>query len=174
MTDLSLAVRVTAVLVFLFAACSEQVTVGVVGDDAAQTKQDAASEGPFDAGPAEPTDAGGTTTRPRDASMVGCEVSASISVCDPIRNTGCSRTLSMQCDVDLLAATLSGQCVFSVSPADSGLCLNIPPTESCPPGQTCIDGNQCHTVCLCDADCPANECCRMPLGNRGFKTCVSC
>ena len=149
------ALRVSFVL---HAACSNQATVGLVDNDAAL---------------AAPVDAGTVVVR-TDASTAGCEPAPMIAVCDPIHNSGCSRTLQMQCDVDLEAATLSGKCVFSAETPTSGLCLNIPPTESCPPGQTCVDGDQCHTLCLCDADCPAGECCKTALGALGFKTCIGC
>jgi hypothetical protein len=128
-----------------------------------------------------PIDAGSTRVSPAvDASAPngltqgGCGQSAQIAVCDPIRNSGCSRTLGMQCDVDLGASTLRGQCVFSTQPAAASSCINIPPTESCPAGQTCVDGDKCHSVCLCDTDCESGKCCKQPLGNAGFKLCGPC
>lgn len=106
------------------------------------------------------------------ADALSCGQSATIAVCDPIANTGCSKELGMQCDVDLLASSLSGICVFS-APRD-GPCVAIPPTESCPAGETCIDGDRCHKICLCDTDCDSGSCCNTPLGGAGFMVCGSC
>jgi hypothetical protein len=114
------------------------------------------------------------SSAPSTPSADGCGQPNGIEVCDPIRNEGCSRELGMQCDVDLFASSLSGQCVFKAEPMDPAHCLNIPPTETCPPGQTCVDGDQCHKVCLCDSDCDAGDCCSILLGNKGFKTCSKC
>lgn len=103
-----------------------------------------------------------------------CGSSRAIEVCDPIKDTGCSPELGMQCDVDLQASVLQGQCVFKAPQTDGGTCLNIPPTESCPPGQTCVDFGECRTVCLCNSDCDPGDCCTMPLGELGFRTCRPC
>jgi hypothetical protein len=95
-----------------------------------------------------------------------------IQVCDPIANTGCPAELGLQCDVDLLATTPTGACVFSAPPPDPNSCLAIFPTESCPPGSTCVEG-ACLKVCLCDSDCDAAERCDLPLAASGFKGCRS-
>lgn len=154
--------RALQVCFALFTACSQRTTVGVVDDD------DAALGAASHAGVAEPV-----LVRP-DASTLGCDPAPSIAVCDPVHNSGCSRALATQCAVDLTATTLSGVCVFRADTPASGLCLDLPGFESCPPGQRCIDGEACHTLCLCDADCPASACCKAPVGDLGFKTCVPC
>jgi hypothetical protein len=110
---------------------------------------------------------------PPDAAA-SCGRTLEIENCNPITNSGCSREIGMQCDVDLLASTLRGQCVFSAPPTDAGTCLNIPPTETCPPRHTCVDFNECRKVCLCDTDCDPGDCCNVLLANQGFKTCKPC
>jgi hypothetical protein len=96
-----------------------------------------------------------------------------IAGCDPIRKTGCPMELLMQCDVDLLAATPTGVCVFNAPSPDPNSCLNIPPTETCPAGQTCVEA-KCHTICLCDSECEPGKCCSEPVGIGGFKVCAEC
>jgi hypothetical protein len=96
-----------------------------------------------------------------------------IADCDPIRKTGCLIELQMQCDVDLLAATPTGVCVFSAPSPDPNSCLNIPPTETCPAGGTCVEA-KCHTICLCDSECEPGKCCSEPVGVGGFKVCAEC
>jgi hypothetical protein len=96
-----------------------------------------------------------------------------IAGCDPIRKTGCVVEFQMQCDVDLLAPTPTGVCVFNAPSSDPNTCLNIPPTESCPAGQTCVDA-KCHTICLCDSECESGKCCNKPVGLGGFKVCAEC
>ena len=108
---------------------------------------------------------------PNQAAAGSC--GQTIAVCDPIRKTGCVKELQLQCDVDLLAATPTGVCVFYAPSADPNSCLNILPTESCPAGQTCVDA-KCHTICLCDSDCEPNKCCNKPVGAGGLKVCVEC
>jgi hypothetical protein len=110
---------------------------------------------------------------PSGAAAVMCGQLARSQVCDPIKKTGCSRELGMQCDVDLAAQTLAGVCVFSAKSMDPAHCENIPPTESCEPGKTCVEGD-CQKICLCDADCDAGECCTHPLGSAGWKSCKAC
>jgi hypothetical protein len=116
-------------------------------------------------------DAGAT---PATADAVSCGSAQDIKVCNPIRNTGCAEALGMQCDVDLLAATLSGQCVFSAPAPDGSACLNIPPTETCPAGHTCVNLSECKKLCTCDSDCDAGDCCTERLGESGWKTCAHC
>jgi len=99
---------------------------------------------------------------------------ASAEVCDPIANTGCPEELGMQCDVDVLAAGLTGACVFSAESTQPTGCLNIPPTETCPGGQTCVGNERCSKICLEDDDCDAGECCDTDLGNSDFKACNPC
>jgi hypothetical protein len=130
-----------------------------------------------DAGPATLEDAGSTldaAAPPEPNDNSGCGKALKVDGCNPITNTGCPAELGMQCDVDLLAPTLSGQCVFSTPPADAGACLNIPPTESCPPRHTCVDFSDCKQLCTCDSDCDAGSCCDERLGEHGFKTCSPC
>jgi len=150
------------------------------GSSANPPRRDAgSSEPPVDAGrvPRPEPDAGASADASADASSPGdpggsCGRTAQIAVCNPITNSGCPVELGMQCDVDLLAESLSGVCVFNAPPPAAGGCLAIPPTESCPAKQTCVDG-VCQTVCLCDADCESGACCTGPLGS-GFKTCTKC
>jgi len=96
-----------------------------------------------------------------------------ITGCDPIRKTGCAVELQMQCDVDLLAATPTGVCVFYAPSLDPNACLYLPPTESCPAGQTCVEA-KCQAICLCDSECGAGKCCNKPVGAGGFKVCIEC
>ena len=152
---------------------------GAAGSASAPTGTAARPTGPASAaagaGVTPALQAGSTApSTPSTTGVDGCGQAGRIEVCDPIRNMGCSRELGMQCDVDLFASTLSGQCVFKAEPMDPAHCLNIPPTETCPPGQTCVDGDQCHKVCLCDSDCDAGDCCSTPLGDHGFKSCSKC
>lgn len=129
-------------------------------------------------GPAKPSSAGAATSVGPGPSPGGkpataadrCSKRDQIAVCDPISNTGCPAELGMQCDIDLLATTPTGACVFSSPPPDPNSCLAIFPTESCAPQTTCIEG-KCLKICLCDADCSAAESCKMPLANTGFKAC---
>jgi hypothetical protein len=153
------------------------------------------SEPPADASvPARPpasTGAAGATSKPTTASQAsaagktagatparrpaadGCGAMREISGCDPMSNQGCLPELGMQCDVDLLADTPAGVCVFSAPPPSPDSCLNIPPTESCPPQTTCV-GTSCAKICLCDTDCEAGDCCTTPVGGGGFKACGAC
>ena len=117
-------------------------------------------------------DSGEDAGSPSEPAAESCGSQAGVAVCNPITNRGCAGELGMQCDVDLLASTLSGVCVFSAT-SPNPECLAIPPTESCPPKQTCVEG-VCQTVCLCDADCGSGACCRDPLGELGFKLCAEC
>jgi len=130
-------------------------------DAASPAARDAAVDGEPDAQPPNPSD--------DDAGSCG----RTIPVCDPIRKTGCPTELQMQCDVDLLATTPTGICVFSAPSPDPNACLNIPPTESCPAGQTCVDA-KCHTICLCDSECESGSCCNKAVSAGGFKLCSPC
>lgn len=142
---------------------------------------DALDAGASDSGLAPAEDAGSAIAPTPDAAAppdaddnAGCGKALKVDGCNPIANTGCAAELGMQCDVDLLASTLSGLCVFSAPPPDGGACLNIPPTESCPPGHTCVDFSECKKLCACDSDCDAGDCCSERLGDHGFKTCSPC
>ncbi|MET0386978.1 MAG: hypothetical protein ABW321_13515 [Polyangiales bacterium] len=154
--------------------------IGVSGpaDEPTQSPAGAASRpGTGNAGAASGgiTDAGVPPGRaPTQPGAASCGQTADIPVCNPITNRGCAGELGMQCDVDLLAGELAGQCVFSAPPPDGGTCLNIPPTESCPAGSTCVDFSECRKLCLCDDDCGAGECCAEDLGAQGFKVCSPC
>jgi hypothetical protein len=113
------------------------------------------------------------TTQAAPAAAPKCGESSKSQMCDPLKNTGCVAELGMQCDVDLVATSLAGVCVFKAAPTDPAGCQNIPPTESCEPGTTCVEGN-CQKVCLCDDDCDAGTCCKHPLGSGGWKSCTAC
>jgi hypothetical protein len=122
--------------------------------------------------PGPSADFGEDAGSPSEPNAGSCGSIAEIAGCNPITNTGCAGELGMQCDVDLLASTLSGVCVFSAT-SPNPECLAIPPTETCPPQQTCVEG-VCQTICLCDSDCGLGACCRDPLGELGFKMCATC
>jgi hypothetical protein len=144
-------------------------------NDPPDSAQDAgaADSGSLDAGTASSATLDASTP-PRAADGDACGKALHVDGCNPIANTGCATELGMQCDVDLLAAKLSGQCVFSAPPPDAGGCLNIPPTETCPPGYTCVDFSECKKLCACDSDCDAGDCCNERLGDHGYKTCGQC
>lgn len=160
--------RLLALCVSLLSGCSSFAVIAVL--DAGQ-EGGMDSGAPFDASTSETLDAGGL---PLADAASSCGRTLIIDMCNPITNSGCSKQLGMQCDVDLLADTLRGQCVFSAPPPDAGSCLNIPPTETCPPRHTCVEFNQCRKLCLCDTDCDPGDCCNVPLGEQGFKTCTPC
>ena len=151
--------------------CTDIAIIGVV-----ETRRDAGTTRPADAGDTRVSDAG---ARPPDAGAApvvdarSCGRTGTFEGCNPIANTGCSEELRMQCDVDALAS-LQGVCVFKAMPPQDGSCLNVPPTESCPPRQTCVNFSSCRTLCLCDGDCDPGDCCTTPLGETGFRTCSAC
>ena len=97
------------------------------------------------------------------------------AVCNPVTNEGCSAALQMQCAVSF-DAPLTGYCIFfsgGPPPALGGACLNTVVTESCPAKSTCI-AERCRTLCFCDTDCEAGQCCTEPLQSTGFKVCGDC
>jgi hypothetical protein len=102
-----------------------------------------------------------------DAGATSC--SPEVQLCNPVTNEGCPP--SMQCAVDLAWDVLAGYCIFSSPPMPG--CFNSGVTESCPPSQTCFDF-ECRTLCFCDADCDAGQCCKEPIGTLGFKVCGDC
>lgn len=171
-----------AVSCMLSIGCRDFGVIAVVDDrspdaallpfDAGRVLADAAppSVPPF----VEGVDAAQSSGAPPSGGPGVCNASGAIEVCNPIKDTGCSPELGMQCDVDLQATVLQGQCVFKAPLPDGGTCLNIPPTETCPPGQTCVDFGECRRVCLCNSDCEPGDCCTVPLGELGFRTCSPC
>jgi hypothetical protein len=97
-----------------------------------------------------------------------------VAVCNPVTNEGCVDLLRMHCAVDPAASMLAGYCIFSGPPSPDGLaCVNTVVTESCPMKSACLLG-VCRTLCFCDADCKAGECCAEPIGDYGFKACLPC
>jgi hypothetical protein len=142
----------------VLASCDQFARVGTLeqpSDDTIPPDQDAAAE---DGG----SDSGAQ-----------CPALA-ITVCDPVKNQGCSGALSMQCAIDY-ASTLTGYCIYSAPPAPGmlGECFNSGITESCPATFTCF-GDRCEKICLCDADCEAGTCCRQPIEATGFSVCGDC
>jgi hypothetical protein len=108
------------------------------------------------------------------ASDAGC-APVEAAVCNPVTNEGCSAALQMQCAVSF-DAPLTGYCIFfsgGPPPALGGACLNTVVTESCPAKSTCV-AERCRTLCFCDADCEAGQCCTEPLQSTGFKVCGDC
>jgi hypothetical protein len=150
-------------------SCSSSAVIAIVD---AGTEADGGAE--VDAGALVDASSTDDANMPPADGGAQCGRTLSIEICNPITNMGCTQGLGMQCDVNLLASTLQGQCVFSAPAVDGGTCLNIPPTETCPPRHTCVDFNECRKVCLCDTDCDPGDCCSVPLGEQGFKTCRPC
>jgi hypothetical protein len=108
-------------------------------------------------------------TFPEDSIAVSnCQ--PSVPVCDPVHNTGCNPL--QQCDVDPTETTPTGLCVFG-SPSDAAVCLATAFTENCGPGSTCV-GGACRSLCYCDSDCPAGQCCSGTSSPGGFLLCESC
>lgn len=181
--------RTAAIGCMLLSGCREFGLIAVVDDqspDVALVARDAgrlaidAAPPARDDGPAVGTEGLDASQPASDADIKAsgdaavCNSARAIEVCNPIKDTGCSPELGMQCDVDLQAAVLQGQCVFKAPLPDGGGCLNVPPTETCPPGQTCVDLRECRRVCLCNSDCEPGNCCTAPLGEQGFRTCSPC
>jgi hypothetical protein len=111
---------------------------------------------------------GGTVTGADDASCPG-----TVPVCDPIHNTGCAGF--QQCDVDPSQPNApAGLCLFHSAPSDdSGACLQTVVSETCDAQATCVAG-ACRTLCFCNADCPASQCCSDTSGPKGFRLCAAC
>lgn len=99
----------------------------------------------------------------------GASCAPDVQVCNPVTNEGCPEP--MQCAVDLASDVLTGYCIFN-GPVGVG-CFNSGVTESCPPKSTCFDF-ECRTLCFCDDDCEAGECCVDRVGTLGFKACGAC
>jgi hypothetical protein len=99
----------------------------------------------------------------------GASCTPEVQVCNPVTNDGCLEP--MQCAVDLASDVLTGYCIFN-GPVGVG-CFNSGVTESCPPKSTCFDF-ECRTLCFCDDDCDAGQCCVDPIGTLGFKACGAC
>lgn len=100
-------------------------------------------------------------------------------VCNPVTNeffvAECGPGFMQQCAIDQFNM-LVGYCIFtSATPAQlGGACFNSGVTESCPATSTCSADGVCRTICLCDADCPAGQCCTEPVGTTGFSVCGAC
>ena len=100
-------------------------------------------------------------------------------VCSPVTNeffvADCGPAFNQQCAIDQFS-TLVGYCIFtSATPAQlGGACFNSGVTESCPATSTCSADGICRKICLCDADCPAMQCCTEPVGTTGFSVCEPC
>jgi hypothetical protein len=102
----------------------------------------------------------------------GCD--AAVAMCDPVHNTGCNALLQQQCDLGTsLTGMPTGNCVFNSGSEGGGACIATPVTESCPPRSTCVSG-ACRSLCFCNADCDAGQCCSEPSGIAGFTLCGPC
>jgi hypothetical protein len=120
--------------------------------------------------PAPPDDASNPSTP--DGASEGGPCAATVSVCDPVHNTGCNPL--QQCDVDTTqTSTPTGLCLFNSSSEGGGACTMTLVSESCAPGHTCVSG-ACHALCACNADCPAGQCCSDTSGPQGFTLCGMC
>lgn len=127
---------------------------------------------PNDAGTGAPNDAAPGELRPdasADSGSACAPTSSPFAACDPVHDTGCDPGL--QCDVDF-AQPMASLCAFS-TPYDAGPCVTTPLSESCPERNTCLDGI-CRSLCFCDADCAAGECCLEPLDTLGWMLCAPC
>ena len=99
------------------------------------------------------------------------ECNQTVAVCDPVHNTGCNPL--QQCDVDPSQATTpTGLCVFN-GPSEAATCTSSIVSESCAPGMTCVR-SACRSLCFCDSDCSAGQCCTDTSGPAGFLLCQSC
>jgi len=139
---------------------------GIAGESASGTGGGGAGAG--SGGDDEDADPPNTT----DASVIdepAASCAPEVQVCNPVTNEGCPEP--MQCAVDLASDVLAGYCIFN-GPVGAG-CFNSGVTESCPPTSTCFDF-ECRTLCFCDADCEAGQCCVDPVGTLGFKACGAC
>jgi hypothetical protein len=107
-----------------------------------------------------------------DAVVDGRVCAATVAVCDPVKNTGCNPL--QQCDVDTTqTSTPTGLCVFGSSSEGGLACTMSFVSESCPPQHTCVSG-ACRALCVCNADCPAGQCCFDTSGPHGFTLCRPC
>jgi hypothetical protein len=149
----------------LLAGCDQRASVGTIAPDDGATP-------PSDAG----HDAGALDAALEDAGRDAGEACPIVpfAVCDPVRNTGCSGALGMQCAIDY-ARTLTGYCIFMAPPTPGMLteCFNSGITESCPATFTCFQ-DRCERLCTCDADCDAGTCCNQPVDATGFSVCTDC
>ncbi|MGH7435531.1 MAG: hypothetical protein ACRENE_07635 [Polyangiaceae bacterium] len=111
---------------------------------------------------------GGAVEGGDDASCTG-----TVPVCDPVHDTGCAGF--QQCDVDPSQPNApAGLCLFHSAPSDdSGACLQTIVSETCDARATCVAG-ACRTLCFCNADCPAGQCCGDTSGPKGFRLCAAC
>ena len=148
-------------------------TSGATSGAAGMAGEGSSGAGGSDAGAGSSASGGTDATHEPDAAMTGdagTSCSPDVQACNPVTNDGCPD--AMQCAVDLASDVLAGYCIFSSPPMDGG-CFNSGVTESCPPTSTCFE-LECRTLCLCDADCEAGQCCKDAVGDRGFKVCGAC
>jgi hypothetical protein len=139
-------------------------------DDSPVASDDDAPVAPGDSGGPGADDADDASTSD-DGPGVPCTVAASDAGCDPVHNTGCMAPL--RCDVSLsLTGTPTGTCVLYTGSDAGGACSTFI-GETCPPGSTCVN-SACRTLCYCDSDCPANQCCSDKAGAQGFTLCTPC
>jgi hypothetical protein len=103
-----------------------------------------------------------------------CVPPASVPVCDPVTNTGCTL---LQCDVDITQSTPTGVCVLGpgVAPvAENAPCTQTSGSTPCQPDLSCFGGS-CRRICFCDSDCSVGgECCSDTYATTGFKLCGAC
>jgi hypothetical protein len=106
-----------------------------------------------------------------------CAPPASIPVCDPLANTGCTL---LQCDIDITMSTPTGVCVLgaAVPAAEGAACTQTSGSTGCQAELTCFGGS-CRKICFCDSDCQGDggatgSCCSDSYSTTGFKLCAAC
>jgi hypothetical protein len=106
-----------------------------------------------------------------------CAAPASVPVCDPLTNTGCTL---LQCDVDITMSTPTGVCVLgaAVPAAEGAACTQASGSTACQAELTCFGGS-CRRICFCDSDCQGDggavaACCSDSYSTTGFKLCAAC
>jgi hypothetical protein len=171
----------------LLVGCDQFASIGVepaaLADSSVPPERDAMADAmtELDAMTSEPD---ATTIDPDAAIDAGPDAAAQCpnvqyEVCSPVTNeffvAECGPAFNQQCAIDQFS-TLVGYCIFtSATPAQlGGACFNSGVTESCPATSTCSADGICRKICLCDADCPAGQCCTEPVGTTGFSVCEPC
>jgi hypothetical protein len=131
---------------------------------------DAPSGAPADASP--DVDARGDGPEGDGGEAGACVPPASVPVCDPVTNTGCTL---LQCDVDITQSTPTGVCVAGpiIPVAENAPCTQASGSTPCQPDLSCF-GGVCRRVCFCDSDCMGTECCSDRYATTGFKLCDAC
>jgi hypothetical protein len=99
-----------------------------------------------------------------------CAPAPSIPVCDPVHDTGC---FLLQCDVDMIQSTPTGQCVGGGLASAGAPCTPVSGSEICQARSTCF-GGMCRRLCFCDSDCAGGQCCTDTAGTSGFHLCAPC